>query len=195
VGNVAAGKRPLQFVDGLEQHHAQSLAALVGLQDERAHGQPPGRVHDLRLADGHDGVRRVEPGGGEQHVLRGLAHLQAQHAAAIDDAAAMPFEPPQHDVGAVRGMAVAAGIVRGAHAAEEDALGRYGAQIEGQFVQEPFLVRAPERLEGLAQRRQPLVVFVDDEDSVVGHEVLALGSGGRFGAAAGSEAQRQGKSE
>ena len=84
-------------VGGLEQPHAEPLAAAVRLQDERAAGKAlPRRCDQQLLAGDQHGVRRADAGGFEGGVLARLADFEVERAAAVDDAAAVPLEPGQH---------------------------------------------------------------------------------------------------
>jgi hypothetical protein len=95
----------------VKQPHAETLAAAVGLHNERAAAETPaGRFDEQLLAGDDDGIRRVDPGGFEGGVLTRLADLEVERAAAVDDAAAVPFEPGQHRGSQLGGVAMVAGV-------------------------------------------------------------------------------------
>ncbi len=76
----------------------------------------------------------------------------------------MGFQPGQHTAGEFWGVAVAAGMRRRAHAAVEDALRRGRPEVDRAFGQMPLLEWQLERVQGGAQWRHPLGVFMQDVD-------------------------------
>ena len=76
----------------------------------------------------------------------------------------MAFEPSQHGRGQGRGVLVAAGVGRSAHPVVENTVRRQRIEVDAALGQMPFLERQAARNEGLAQRRQPFLVLVQDEN-------------------------------
>ena len=70
------------------------------------------------------------------------------------------FEPSQHRGGEFGGIAMVAGMRRGAHAVVEDSLGGWLRQIEDAVVEEPIAPRQPLSIERLGQRLKPGGIFV-----------------------------------
>ena len=109
---------------------------------------PPAKCRSRRgdeqiLAGDQNGVRGADAGGFERGVLAGLADLEVERAAAVDDAAPVPIEPGQHRRGQLGGVAMVAGVRRGAHPVVEHALGRRLRQVEDAAVEKPVAPRQP----------------------------------------------------
>jgi hypothetical protein len=158
-------------IDALKKLHAEALAGAVVLGDERNADLVRGPQDGL-APDGRDRSRSADAVGGERRILLDLAHLELQSAPAVDDAAAMHFQPCEHTRRQLGGVPVAAGMRRGAHAVVEHALRRRLVEVEAPLAQEPFLIRQTERGECNAQRLDPGVVFVNDID--LRHSTLAV---------------------
>ncbi len=100
----------------------------------------------------------------QRRVLAGLADLEVQRAAAVNDAAAVVLEPGQYRDGQFNGVAVVAGMRGGAHPIVENALGRRPRQVEDAAVEEPVAPRKPLAVERGSQGFEPSRVLVDHVD-------------------------------
>ena len=155
----------------VKQPHAEAFAAAVRLHNEGVAAEAlAGRFDEQLLPRNDDGIRSADANRFEGSILARLADLEIEGAAAIDDAAAMPFEPTQHGSGQFGGVAVVARVRGGAHPVVEDALGRRTRQIKDAAVEEPI---APGKSLAIQRSRQwfePGSVLVDHMD--VRHELL-----------------------
>src|ERR1700730_3042630 len=80
-----------------EQPHAEPLAAAVRLEDEWASTKmAPRRFEEQLLTGNEHRIRGADTGLFEGGVLASLADLEVESAAAVDDAATVPFEPGQY---------------------------------------------------------------------------------------------------
>jgi len=153
-----------QRIEGIEQLHAQPLAAAVGLEDERCLAEPPRRFERLVAADRGDRAWHRDVGALERCVLRDLADLEIQCAARVDYAAAMPLQPVEDDVGELGREAVVAGVRRRAHAIVEHALGWCRGAVDGALVEEPHLEGQTLLAQRGLERHHPLGVLVQHVD-------------------------------
>src|SRR5215472_18462992 len=100
----------------VKQPHAETFAATVRLEDERAFSKALPRRLDEQLLAGHDNrIGRADTGLFERGVLARLADLQVERAGAIDDATAVALEPSEHCGGQLRGVAMVSRMRGGAH--------------------------------------------------------------------------------
>jgi hypothetical protein len=156
--------RRVEGLDGLEELHAEALAALVVLRHERR-GHGACGVEQVARADDRDRTGDIDAGGTERGVLVDLAHLQLEHAPAVDDTAAVPLEPREHGAGLLLGERVPAGVARGRHPRPEHPGRRLGVQVEPAGPgEQPLLDGNVLRLERRGERRPPVGVLVDRED-------------------------------
>jgi hypothetical protein len=111
-------------VGRVKEPHAEPLAAAVRLQDEGVCGAFARRRDEQLLAGNENGIGRANAGGFEGGVLACLADFEIEGAAAVDDAAPVPFEPGQHRGRQFGGVAVIARMRGGAHPVVVDTLRR-----------------------------------------------------------------------
>src|SRR6516165_9548727 len=132
----------------MKQLHAEPFTAAVRLEDKRAAVKtPPCGLDEQLLAGDEDGIRRADAGRFEGGVLAGLADLEIEGAAAVDDAAPVALEPGQHRGGQLGRIPVIAGVRRGAHPVVEDAIGRRSRQVEDTAVKKPVAPRKRRAIE------------------------------------------------
>ena len=148
-----------------EKLHAVALAAAIGLEDDRAFAELVRCFDDRIVADRGDRARRADAGGVEGGILRGLADLEPQGAAVIDDAAAVALQPGEHDGGVFRPEAVVARVRGSAHAVVEHALGWRRGEVDRALGQEPLLVGDLLCGKGGTERFNPDIVLVQNVDA------------------------------
>ncbi|XNN87470.1 hypothetical protein ACL00T_14115 [Curtobacterium flaccumfaciens] len=155
----------VELGERVEPPHAQALAALVVLRDERhvlPVGEGAGGVLERRRAEHGGGAGHVEPGLLQETVLGDLRHLELEHVAAAHDLAAGALEPAEDRPGVLLAVLVAAGVGARGHAAPVDAGCRLGREVDLPLGQQDLLDRDTLGLEGGGERREPLGVLVDD---------------------------------
>src|SRR5208282_1631526 len=104
---IQAAEVVSEDIRGVKQPNAEPFAAAVRLKDKRGVGEmPPGSLDEQFFAGDEDGARRADPGRFEGGVLAGLADLEVERLAAVDDAAPVPVEPSQHRSSQLGGVAV-----------------------------------------------------------------------------------------
>ena len=165
--------RPLEViaerVRTVEQPHAEAFAAAVRLEDRGTTTEAlPGGLDEQFLAGDKNSVRGVNAGGFESGVLTRLADLEVERAAAVDDAPPVLFEPSQHRGGQFGGVAMVAGVRRGAHPIVEDTRGRRPRQIEDAAIEKPVPPGERRPIERGGQRFEPGRVLVDHAMCVIG---------------------------
>src|SRR5690348_12542921 len=108
-------------VCGVEQPHAEALAAAVRFQNERAEAKSlPRRLEKEFFAENEDSIRCMDASSFEGGILARFADLQVERAATVDDAAPMALEPGQHRSRQLGSIAMVASVRRGAHPIVED---------------------------------------------------------------------------
>src|SRR3954447_4230961 len=155
----------------MEQANAESLATPVRLEDYRASIEVTTRsFQQLDFASDEDRPWSTNAGGFERGVLARLADFEVERTRAIDDAAAIPYQPRKHGGGQFGRVAMISAVRGGAHKIIEHALRWRLRQIERALIQKPVAPNQPLRVQRTRQRFEPCRVFVDHMD--VGHRLL-----------------------